>query len=86
MNIFDFEILLIWAAASAVSLTFFIYLGHLVLDFLKLPAPQQTLLKRQISIAEVLNSGKERRKMASKLGIICSLPIHQESRQDAPLF
>lgn len=86
MNIFDFEIFLIWIVASAVSLTLFIYLGHLILGFLKTQARQQTPLKRRVSNTEELKAGKERRRIESKPGIICSLPIHQVSRQDAPFF
>jgi hypothetical protein len=81
MDINSFEILLTGMLVSALSLMLFIYLGNLILDLLKIPAPQLTPLKRQIS-----NSGKVRRRIESKPGIICSLPIHQESRQDAPLF
>ena len=86
MDINSFEILLTGMLVSALSLMIFIYLGNLILDFLKLPVSQQTSLKRQISIAEASNSGKKRRRIESKPGVICSLPIHQESRQDAPLF
>ena len=86
MNIFDFEIFLIWIVASAVSLTLFIYLGQLILDFLKIQAPQRTPLKRRVSNTEELKAGKGRRRIVSKPGIICSLPIHSQSRQDAPLF
>lgn len=86
MNIFDFEIFLIWVVASAVSLSLFIYLGHLTLGFLKIQAPQRTPLKRQVSNTEELKAGKERRRIVSKPGIICSLPIHQQVRQDAPFF
>lgn len=81
MNIFKFEIFLIWIVAGAVSIAVFIYLGNLILDFLKKPTPQRTALRGRIS-----NAGKERRRVESKPGIICSLPIHQLSRQDAPFF
>ncbi len=86
MNIFDFEIFLIWIVASAVSLTLFICLGQLILDFLKILAPQRTPIKRRVSNAESLNSEKKRRRIVSKPGIICSLPIHQQIRQEAPFF
>ena len=86
MDIDSFEILLTGLLASGVSLIFFVYLGKSILDLLEIPAPKQTPLKGRVSNTEVLNSGKERRRIVSKPGIICSLPIHQQVRQDAPFF
>ena len=86
MDIDSFEILLTGVLASAVSLIFFVYLGKGILDFLKIPAPKQMPLKRRISNEEALNAEKKRRRIVSKPGIICSLPMHQASRQEAPLF
>lgn len=86
MNIDNFEMLLVGKLDSIVGLILFIYLGNLILDFLKIPAWKTTQLKRRVSNTEASNSVKERRRIESKPGIICSLPIHQQKRQDAPLF
>lgn len=86
MNTNNIEMLLVGLAATAVSLTLFIYLGHLVLNFLKISAPPRILQSRINSDAKASGRGNLRRKIESKPTIICSLPMHQEARQEMPLY
>ncbi len=80
MNIHGIEILLIGMIVSALSLMLFIYLGNIILDFLKIPHSHRIPLNSLDSNAEASSLGKRRRKMGSQPGVVCSLPIHQERR------
>ena len=85
MNIFDFEILLIWIVASTVSVTLFICLGHLVLNFFKISDPPRLLQSRKNSDARASSPGNMRKKIELVPTVICSLPIRQDGREEMPL-
>jgi hypothetical protein len=85
MNIYGFEILLIGIVGSAVTLTLFIYLANLAFNFLKIPALAQISQSRKIFETKALRPRNMRKKIESKPTIICSLPIHQEARQEMRL-
>ncbi len=78
MNANGIEIFLMVMAVSAVNLVLFIYLGNCILNFLKTPDLLRVPVKRS-------SPGNLRRRVEHKPGIICSLPIHQQSRYEAPL-
>jgi hypothetical protein len=79
------EILLIGMTVSTLSLTLFIYLGNRILNVLKISAsPKVKQGMRNIEAAKLENKNM-RKKIVSKPNIICALPIHQESRPEAPL-
>lgn len=86
MNIYDIEILLIGMLVSALSFTLFIYKGNIILDFLKISDMMRIPLNKQDLNTEASSLGKRRRKIGSKPGVVCSLPIHREGRQEAPLY
>ena len=79
------EMIFIGMIISTLSLTLIFYLGKRILDFLK--AHDQPKLKPNAHNynAASLESGNPRKKVETKPNIICSLPIHQESRPEAPL-
>lgn len=80
------EIILIGVTVSALGLTLCIYLGNRILDFLKISdAPEVKKGMRNIEAAKPENKNM-RKKIVSKPNVICALPMHQESRPEAPLF
>ena len=85
MNIFEFEILLIWLAASAVSTILLIYLGHLVLNFFKFSCSSNLLQSGKNSNVETSSPENMRKKSELLPTVICSLPIHPEGREEMPL-
>jgi hypothetical protein len=85
MNTHDIEILLIGMVISSLSLTLFVYLGNTIFNFLKVAGPARYLLNKRNSKAETSISEKRRRRDESQLTLVCSLPIHQEKRPEAPL-
>ena len=77
--------LLVGVLVSSTIIVLFIYLGSGILNFLKIPDPPRASKNRRNPEAEILKPGSLRRKIESKPNIVCSLPIHQEKRQEAPL-
>ena len=86
MNIYGIEILLIGMLGSVFGLTLIIYLGNIILNLFKISDSHRNQLNRSDSNAEASTLGKARRKIGLKPGVICSLPIHQERRREAPLY
>lgn len=85
MNTQGIEILLIGMVVSTLSLTLFIYLGNRILNFLKVPDSPKLKQGMQDLDTTKLEYENMRKKIVSKPNIICSLPIHEESRPEAPL-
>ena len=81
MNIQGIETVLFGMVVSALLLTFFICLGALVLNFFKSPEPSRFRQGNE----KTVNSKNLRKKIETKPTIICSLPIHQTGRSEAPL-
>lgn len=85
MNLPDIESILVGAAVSTLSLGLFIYFGERLLKFFKISKPNRILQNRRSFDGEALNRGNKRRRIKSNLILVCSLPIHQEKRPEAPL-
>jgi hypothetical protein len=86
MNIYEIETLLIGMVISGSMMALFIYLGNRALSFHKnSPSPE---FKRSAPSFEgkALKSAARRRRIESNPSIICSLPIHQAVRPEAPLL
>lgn len=72
MDTNSLEMFLVMTFAGIVSLALFMYAGTLLLNFFKIP--------------EALESNSDRRKIVPQPTITCSLPMHEEGRQEAPLY
>lgn len=90
MDMGSFEIFLTGMLVSTVSLVLFIYRDPVIFDFLKITTLKQPPLKildlNDKALNEALSAKTNRRRIVLKPGIICSLPIHQQARQDTPFF
>jgi|GEM_PF-5016562 len=85
MNIYEIETLLIGIVVSSLILTLFIYLENRAFNFHKTPPSPQFRQSAPTFEGKTLNSAKRRRKIELKPTIICSLPILQIVRPEAPL-
>jgi len=85
MNIHDIETLLIGMVVSTLILTLFIYLGNLILNFPKISDPSRSKKGNQNFKAKTSKSENLRKKIELNPAIICSLPIYQAGRPEAPL-
>jgi hypothetical protein len=86
MNIYGIETFIIGMVASGVILTLFIYLSNRALNFHKIPHSPQFKQSAPTFQGKTLKSTNRRRKIESKPTIICSLPIQQIVRPEAPLL
>jgi hypothetical protein len=67
------------------SLTVSVFCSQLICNFLKIPAlPKLRPGKQEFNTARS-KSENQRRKTEIKPGIICSFPIYQEKRREAPM-
>ncbi|HSK72184.1 MAG TPA: hypothetical protein VK892_10845 [Pyrinomonadaceae bacterium] len=82
MNTNDLGIFLALTFTGIINLVLFIYLKSF--NFFKIPT--QIPQGGSNSNGEGLKADITRRKVESKPTIICSLPIHQEGRKEAPLY
>ncbi|HEV7645483.1 MAG TPA: hypothetical protein VGO50_16190 [Pyrinomonadaceae bacterium] len=78
----DIEITLMMIAFVTGSLSVFIYIGSWLLHTLKTPDVPLALQIIPARSAAALNAGMIRRRVETKPGIICSLPIHQRGRSN----
>jgi len=85
MNIYGIEIFLIGMVVSGLIMTLFIYLGNRAVNFHKTPHSPQFRQSAPTFEGKALKSAGRRRKIESKPTIICSLPIYQIVRPEAPL-
>ena len=70
---------------AALSLTLFIYLGNRILGFFKSLDTARLKQGARNFYPSPSNPKTRRRKIETKANIICSLPIHQAARPEAPL-
>jgi len=85
MNIYGIETFFIGMIVSGAILTLFIHLRNRALNSHKIPHLPQFRQSAPSIEGKALKSTYRRRKIESKPGIICSLPIHPIVRPEAPL-
>ena len=87
MNIQNLETILIGTLVSTLFFAFFVYTGNIFLKFLKSKHPRRFQPDTVNLKPEIPGSVKNRRIIVeSAPNTVCSLPIHQEARSEAPLY